>query len=264
MRTKRVLTAVVGAALTIFALAGCTSTETGEASGSFASDDDLSGTLTIAAAASLGAAFDQITVDFERQHPGVTISPITYDGSSTLATQIVEGAPIDVFASADEANMQKVVDAGLASNPVDFATNTLVIVTPESNPAGIETLADLAEPAAAVVLCAAEVPCGAAAHTLLANAGVEVTPVSSEQNVTAVLTKVEAGEADAGLVYATDAAGVADVLTIVPEGAADVVNTYPIAALSDSSNSDAADAFVAFVASEEGQKLLADAGFGSP
>ncbi|MBB2976575.1 molybdate transport system substrate-binding protein [Microbacterium endophyticum] len=264
MRTTRALAALAGVTVTIVALAGCTSATTNATSSSAATDDELSGTLTIAAAASLGAAFDQIVVAFERQHPGVTISPITYDGSSTLATQIIEGAPIDVFASANEENMQKVVDAGLVTDPVDFATNTLVIVVPESNPAGIETLADLADPAVSVVLCAAEVPCGAASQTLLANAGLDVTPASSEQNVTAVLTKVEAGEADAGLVYTTDAVGLSNVLTITPDGAEDVVNTYPIAALSDSSNPDAAAAFVAFIASDEGQKIMADAGFGSP
>ncbi len=223
---------------------------------------DLTGTLTVYAAASLGAAFDEIAAAFEEEYPGVDVQPISYDGSSTLATQIIGGAPADVFASADEKNMAKVVDAGLATDPELFASNTLVIAVPADNPAGIETLADLADPDATVVLCAPEVPCGAASQTLLANAGITVTPASSEQNVTAVLTKVAAGEADAGLVYATD---VDDTVTaITPEGAADVVNRYPIVALDDAPDADAAAAFVAFVLGAPGQRILQGLGFGAP
>ncbi len=183
-----------------------------------------------------------------------------YDGSSTLATQIGEGAPADVFASADEKNMTKV--AAQAPDPQVFAANTLVIAVPSGNPGAVATLADLAR--VTTVLCAPEVPCGAASQTLLSNAGVAVTPASAEQNVTAVLTKVAAGEADAGLVYATDVVGRDDVEAIVPAGADAVVNRYPIAALADAPNPDAAAAFVAFVLSDEGQKILADAGFRAP
>ena len=158
--------------------------------------------------------------------------PIVYDGSSTLATQLIEGAPADVFASADEANMQKLVDANLATGPELFATNTLVIAMPTGNPGGVEDLSDLGDDSVTVVLCAPEVPCGAASRRqLLANAGVTVAPASLEQNVTAVLTKVAADEADAGLVYATDVRGRDDVESLVPDGAADVVNRYPIVAL---------------------------------
>ena len=134
--------------------------------------------------------------------------PVVYDGSSTLATQLIEGAPADVFASADETNMQKVVDAGLATDPRavrdEHARRSWC---PRAIPAGSKTSSDLADDSVTVVLCAPEVPCGAASQTLLANAGVTVTPASLEQNVTAVLTKVAAGEADAGLVYATDVLG---------------------------------------------------------
>jgi molybdate transport system substrate-binding protein len=183
-----------------------------------------------------------------------------YDGSSTLATQIGEGAPADVFASADEKNMSKV--AAQAPDPQLFAGNTLVIAVPKGNPGGVATLADLAR--VTTVLCAPEVPCGAASATLLSNADVRVTPASSEQNVTAVLTKVAAGEADAGLVYATDVNGRDDVETIVPAGADAVVNRYPIAAMTDAPNPAAAAAFVAFVLGEDGQRVLADAGFRAP
>lgn len=223
--------------------------------------DDLSGDLVIFAAASLGSAFDEIATAFEAEHPSVDVQPVRYDGSSTLATQIIEGAAVDVFASADEKNMAKVTDADLATGPELFATNTLVIATPDGNPAGIAGLADL--PGATVVLCAVEVPCGAASQTLLDAAGVAVTPASLEQNVTAVLTKVEAGEADAGLVYATDVVG-KPVVSIVPEGAADVVNRYPIVALTDAPNPDAARAFVEFVLGAKGSAILASYGFGAP
>ena len=225
---------------------------------------DLTGSLTVYAAASLGTAFDEIAAAFEEEYPGVDVKPISYDGSSTLATQIIGGAPADVFASADEKNMAKVVDAGLAATPELFASNTLVIAVPAGNPAGIEDLADLADPDATVVLCAPEVPCGAASQTLLAAAGVAVTPASSEQNVTAVLTKVAAGEADAGLVYATDVRGDDDVDAITPEGAEDVVNRYPIVALDGAPDAAVAAAFVAYVLGEHGQAILSELGFGAP
>lgn len=224
-----------------------------------ASAGALSGTVEVAAAASLQRSFDEIARGFEAEHPGVTVQTV-YDGSSTLATQIGEGAPVDVFASADEKNMATV--AAQAPDPRVFAGNTLVIAVPTGNPGGVATLADLAR--VTTVLCAPEVPCGAASTTLLGNAGVGVTPASVEQNVTAVLTKVAAGEADAGLVYATDVVGRADVEAVVPAGADAVVNRYPIAALTDAPNPSAAAAFVDFVLSAGGQAILADAGFRAP
>jgi len=234
----------------------------------------LTGELTVYAAASLKGAFDELATDFEQQHPSLDVQPITYDGSSTLATQIIEGAPADVFASADEKNMQKVVGAGLASGPELFASNTLVLVVPAGNPGDVTGLADLANPGLTVVLCAAEVPCGAASATLLSHAGVTASVDSYEQSVTAVLTKVAAGEADAGLVYVTDAssrsslsagaATTAEVDTVEVDDAAAVVNHYPIVALSGAANVDAADAFVAFVRSPKGQEVLASFGFGAP
>lgn len=222
------------------------------------------GELAVYAAASLEAAFDALSTRFEQRHPQVDVLPIVYDGSSTLATQLVEGAPADVFASADEANMQKVRDAGLAESPELFATNTLVIATPTGDPGNVEDLADLGHDGVTVVLCALEVPCGAASQKLLANAAVAVTPVSWEQNVTAVLTKLAAGEADAGLVYATDVRGRDDVESLVPAGAAGVVSRYAISALSNAANPEAAAAFAEFVQSPEGQAVLAELGFGTP
>ena len=258
-RTLRRSTVLVLAAA-VFALAGCASTTGSAPSPSEATgQSSLSGDLTVYAAASLSGAFDAIGEAFVAENPDVRFNPV-YDGSSTLVTQILEGAPADVFASADEANMDKAAD--VAVGPALFASNTLVIAVPSGNPGGVETLADLAD--ATTVLCAPEVPCGAASAKLLTAAGVTVDPASLEQNVTAVLTKVAASEADAGLVYATDVIGHSDVEAIVPDGADEVVNHYPIAALADAPDSEAADAFVAFVLSDAGQKILADFGFGAP
>jgi molybdate transport system substrate-binding protein len=244
----------------VLALAGCAGSAPSPApSQDGMTDAGLSGDLIVYAAASLSGAFDAIADEFTAENPDVTVSPV-YDGSSTLVTQILEGAPADVFASADEANMGKAADA--AVEPALFASNTLVIAVPARNPGGVESLADLA--GVTTVLCAPEVPCGAASAKLLTAAGVTVDAASLEQNVTAVLTKVAAGEADAGLVYATDMIGRDDVEVIVPDGADEVVNRYPIAALADARNPDAADAFVGFVLSDAGQKILADFGFGAP
>jgi len=253
--------------LAALALAGCASADQDPLATVAPTTDagpELTGELTIYAAASLGAAFDELAGAFEARHPSLEVLPIVYDGSSTLATQLIEGAPADVFASADEKNMQKVADAGLALAPELFATNTLVIAVPEGNPGGITGLGSLAAPTLTVLLCAPEVPCGAASQTLLSRAGIALTPASHEQNVTAVLTKVAAGEADAGLVYATDVLGRDDVEAIVTEGAAEVVNRYPVAVLTDARDPDAAEAFVAFVLSDDGQAIRAKLGFGAP
>lgn len=257
MRRSLRLLVVLGAVAVL--ASGCASASPAADPAASASADSLSGTVEVYAAASLQRSFDEIASAFESAHPGVTVNAV-YDGSSTLATQIGEGAPADVFASADEKNMAKVT--AQAPDPQLFAGNTLVIAVPKGNRAAVSGLGDLAR--VTTVLCAPEVPCGAASATLLANAGVSVTPASSEQNVTAVLTKVAAGEADAGLVYATDVVGRDDVEAVVPAGADAVVNRYPIAALADAPNPDAAAAFVAFVLGADGQRVLADAGFRTP
>ncbi|WFP16668.1 molybdate ABC transporter substrate-binding protein [Citricoccus muralis] len=232
---------------------------------------EVSGELTVYAAASLKGAFDELTAAFAEAHPDVTFAPTVYDGSSTLVTQLTGGAPADVFASADEPNMDDAVSAELtADDPVLFATNELVIAVEQGNPLGIESLEDLADgtdgaDAPITVMCAAEVPCGNAARTLLEAAGVELTPASEEQNVSATLSKVVNGEADAGLVYRTDVAttdGEVEAGTI--DGAAENPNRYPITVLQDADAPDAAQAFVDFVLSEEGQQVLEDFGFGAP
>ena len=226
---------------------------------------ELTGELTVFAAASLSSAFDELATQFAQLHPGLEVAPISYDGSSVLATQLLGGAAIDVFASADEKNMAKVTDAGLASGATAFATNTLEIAVAPGNPEKISSLQSLTAPGLTVVLCAAEVPCGSAAQKLLSTAGVALTPASEEQNVTAVLTKVRSGEADAGLVYRTDVTAAGDAVTGVEiDGADAATNVYPIAALAGAPNPEAARAFVAFVLSADGQKVLKSFGFGAP
>lgn len=244
--------------LLLTVLAGCSgSTGTNADSGM-----GLSGELTIYAAASLKSIFDELAADFAAAHPGLTVNPINYDGSSSLALQIIEGAPVDVFAAADEHNMAKVTDADLTAGPQVFAANTLTLVVPAGNPGGVTALADLANSELDVVLCDVEVPCGNASQQLLRNAGINASVDSYEQNVAAVLTKVANNEADAGLVYVTDATGNPGVEIITVPGAEEVVNRYPITALSGGSNPDAAQDFVAYVLSAEAAEKLAARGFG--
>ena len=222
-------------------------------------------TLTVFAAASLKDTFTQIGKDFEAANKGVTVQ-FNFAGSSDLVAQIQQGAPADVFASADTKNMDKATGDNLvAGTPANFATNTLEIATPPGNPAKIATLADLAKSGVKVVLCAAEVPCGSASKSVEEASGVDIKPVSEEQSVTDVLGKVESGEADAGLVYVTDVKSAGDKVTGVtfPESAK-AVNTYPIAALTGSKNGDVAKAFAAFVTGAKGQAILAAAGFAKP
>jgi molybdate transport system substrate-binding protein len=221
--------------------------------------------LTVYAAASLTDSFADIATAFEKENPGTTVT-FNFGGSSALATQIVAGSPGDVFASASPATMTTVTDASLtASDPVVFVTNTLELVVPKGNPAGVTGLADLANPNLSIALCAAEVPCGAAAIKLLAQEGVTAAPDTLEQDVKAVLTKVELGEVDAALVYKTDVqSAVGKVDGIEVPGAEKVVNQYPIAALTSSENPKVAQAFVAFVLGKVGQAILAKAGFGAP
>lgn len=249
------------AVIAALALTGCANTATDQSP----SEAGISGELTVYAAASLNGAFDELATQFESQHPRLDVRPISYDGSSVLATQLIAGAPADVFASADENNMAKIVDAELASAPASFATNILQIVVAPENPLEIEDLHDLTDPDLTVIVCAAEVPCGTASTTLLDSSGVTLVPASEEQNVTAVLAKVKSGEADAGLVYQTDIAAAGDAVTGIPiDGAKQATNVYPLVALNDAANPEAADAFVSFVLSDAGQKVLAEFGFGAP
>jgi molybdate transport system substrate-binding protein len=262
VRHPRVV-AASGALAVAVALAGCAGGASSTPS-SHAPTHNLSGSVTVLAAASLTESFDELAARFERRHPGVTVQT-SYGGSGALAQQIVQGAPADVFASAADEPMTTVRSAGLASRPTEFATNVLQLVVPPGNPAHVTSLADLARPGITTILCDPTVPCGAAANTLLRKTGVHVTPVSLEQDVKQVLTKIELDEADAGLVYATDAkvAG-SKVQTIAVPAASTVVNPYPIVVLSDAPHPAAAAAFVRYVLGPDGRKVLRDAGFGPP
>jgi molybdate transport system substrate-binding protein len=233
-------------------------------------DDDAT-VLTVFAAASLSGPFSELARTFEEQHEGVEVR-LSLAGSSDLATQVVEGASADVFASADEPTMRRLTDEGLADEPVVFATNRLQIAVPPGNPAGVESLADLddgdeAEGAdgVALVVCAPAVPCGAAALAVAEVAGVELDPVSEEQSVTDVLGKVASGDADAGLVYVTDVlAADGDVDGVAVPEAASVPNRYPVAVVDGSDQRPLAEEFVALVTGPEGRRTLSDAGFGAP
>lgn len=269
--TPRFRLIAASAAVVVIAFAGCSAPDSGAGASPASGTDEegLSGTLTVFAAASLTGAFDELAAEFETRHPDLDVAPITYDGSATLATQLIEGAAADVFASADERNLAKLDDAGLlGGEPEAFATNVLEIAVQPGNPLDIDGLDDLGDEASArplVVVCAPEVPCGTAAAKLLELAGVALTPASEEQNVSAVLTKVRSGEADAGLVYVTDIAAAAGEVDGVPiEGADAATNVYPIAELAGAANPAAARAFVEFIQSREGAAVLASYGFGSP
>lgn len=222
-------------------------------------------TLTVLAASSLKEPFTELEHRFEATHAGVDVT-VSFAGSSDLAQQIVNGAPADVFAAANEQTMDTVVNAGLAGGePKVFATNTLQIVVPPGNPEKITGFADLARPGLVLVVCAPQVPCGAATKTIERNTGVTLRPVSEEPDVKAVLGKVIDGEADAGLVYVTDVKAAGDRVTGVdfPE-AAQAVNRYPAVAIEGSRNRGLAAEFVTLVVGEGGGEVLADAGFGAP
>ncbi|BCO35918.1 molybdate ABC transporter substrate-binding protein [Mycobacterium heckeshornense] len=221
--------------------------------------------LLVFAAASLRPVFDTIAEQFKTENPGAAVD-IDYAGSSELATQLTQGGTADVFASADTVQMDKVAKAGLlAGKPVDFASNTLVVVTGPGNPKQVRAFADLTKPGLAVTVCQQPVPCGAATQRIENNTGVHLNPVSEEPSVTDVLNKVTSGQADAGLVYLTDAinAGTKVVTVNFPEAAA-ARNIYPIAVLQHSPHPQLARKFIDTVTGETGQKALHQAGFAKP
>jgi molybdate transport system substrate-binding protein len=228
-------------------------------------EPSVSGDITVFAAASLTDAFTAVGEAFTEANPDAK-AMFSFDASSALVTQITEGAPADLFASADTANMDKLTTAGLnGTEPVIFATNLLTIIVPPGNPKGITGVADLAKPDLKVVLCAAEVPCGKYAQQILTTAGVAVTPVSLEQNVKGVVTKVTADEADAGIVYVTDVIAEGDAAAGVEIPAdINVVAEYPIASVKASTSSEVDQAFIDFLTRPDGQAIMAKYGFGSP
>jgi molybdate transport system substrate-binding protein len=270
MIAVRPLTVVLVAASAALALTACRSNNvpafggSSSASAATTSTASITGTVNVFAAASLQETFSRLKKQFETTHPAVTVTP-NFGASSALAQQINQGAPADVFASASQTNMDQVVQAGAASSSKAFAKNAMEIAVPPANPAGITSENDLAKPGVKVALCQVQVPCGTVAAKVFSTADITVTPVSQEADVKAVLTKVQLGEVDAGVVYVTDVKAAGDKVKGI-EIASDVnaSTSYPIAALTRAPNPDAAAAFVAYVLSPDGQTVLRAGGFAAP
>jgi len=244
------------------ALSACGGMSTGSSGSSVAE----STTVTVFAASSLKGSFSAIGAAFEADNPGVTVT-FNFGPSSGLATQITQGAPADVFASASQKTMDAVSAASLAVSPQVFAVNSLAIATPVQQSVEVLSLADLAKPGVKVAVCQKVVPCGAAAHALFEQNKLSVTPSTEEVDVKAVLTKVQLGEVDAGVVYVTDVKSAQGSVTgIIIPAEYNVTTRYPIAALLTSSGSASATAtdFVDYVLSPAGQQVLLSAGFVSP
>ncbi len=231
-----------------------------------APEPEVSGNITVFAAASLTAAYTELGEAFMTEYPDAKVT-FSFDASSKLVASIIDdGAPADVFASADQANMTKLTDAGEnGSEPAVFATNSLQIIVEQGNPKNIATVADLAQSGLLYVTCAPEVPIGKYGAQVLKHTGVTVTPVSLEENVKGIVTKVTAGEADAGIVYTTDVLAAGDAAEGIDIPAdLNVIATYPVAVTKEAANAEGAQAFIDFVLSEQGQKILASYGFSKP
>lgn len=266
---RKALCGAVAALAVTVVVAGCGGSSTGGSSGASSSTSPtaratLSGTINVFAAASLTEAFTSLGKQFEASHPGVKVV-FNFGASSTLAQQINQGAPADVFASASTKNMDQVVSAGGAKDPTSFVKNVMEIAVPPSNPAHVSAVNDLAKPKVKVALCQAQVPCGATAEKVFDNAKIAVKPVTQEADVKSVLSKVELGEVDAGVVYVTDVRSAGSkVRGITIPADVNASTTYPIATLADSHNMSAAQAFVAYVLSSSGESVLTADGFARP
>jgi molybdate transport system substrate-binding protein len=252
-------------ATALVSLLGACSTATQPAAPSSSAQGSSSGgDITVLAAGSLTEAFTQIGKDFETKNAGSTVT-FSFGSSATLATQIVQGAPADVFAAASPATMKTATAAGTVDTPTDFASNTLKIAVPKGNPHKIVGLGDFADPSKRIALCAPQVPCGAAAIKVFAAAKIVPKPDTLEQDVKATVQKVATDEVDAALVYKTDVIATGDQVDGIEFAEAQqAVNTYPIATVRDSRNPALAKAFVDYVLSPEGQAVLAKAGFAKP
>ncbi|MER8223774.1 molybdate ABC transporter substrate-binding protein [Streptomyces sp. NPDC094143] len=264
---RRPFHTAMASAAALLALGACSSSgpDTSGSPAAGESPGQVTGEVTVFAAASLQDGFTKLGKRFEQEHPGTKVT-FSFGGSDSLAASITGGAPADVFAAASPKTMKIVTDAGdVSGTPAPFVRNELEIATLPGNPDRISSLKDLTAKGLKVVLCAQEVPCGAAARKALDAAGLKLTPVSYEQDVKAALTKVELKEADAAVVYKTDVRAAGDKVEGVkfPESA-DAVNDYPIALLKDAPNAGAAEAFIALVRSAEGRRVLGEAGFRTP
>jgi molybdate transport system substrate-binding protein len=252
------------AGLAVIALAGCSSSSSSSAPSASTSSSASTGSITVFAAASLTGTFTQLGKQFEAAHPGDTVK-FSFGPSSGLATEITSGAPADVFASAATANMDQVVSAGDASNPQNFAKNIMEVAVPPNNPANVKSVNNLAKKSVKTALCQPQVPCGVVAAEVFKNAGITVKPVTLQPDVKSVLSQVELGNVDAGMVYVTDvmAAGTkVKGVSIPPEDNASTL--YPIATITSSKQKSEAEAFVAYVLSPAGQQVLTAAGFEKP
>ena len=225
---------------------------------------DITGEVTVFAAASLQDAFEELAESFQNAHPGVHIT-FDFQGSQDLVTALDGGSPADVLATANNSTMTDAANKGLVGEQTEFATNVLTLIVPAGNPAGVTGINDGSLDKADLVICAPEVPCGEATQKLAAELGVTLNPVSEEQKVTDVRGKVESGEAQAGIVYTTDAAKSGSKVEPIALPANSVINHYPIALTKSAGNPQAAQAFIDYILSPEGQKVLQDTyGFGAP
>jgi molybdate transport system substrate-binding protein len=247
LRTRRVL---AGAAmLSVLPLTAC------------GGDDGT--TITVLAASSLTGTFTELGQKFEEEHSGVTVK-FAFDSSATLAQQATDGAPADVLATADQTTMDS-AKAAQASDPKTFATNVMVLATPADNPGHVQAFSDLNKSSVKFVMCVPTAPCGKIGQALLDQDHITGRPVSQEVDVKSVLAKLTEGEADAGIIYTTDAvAAGSDVKAIPIPGADQQITTYPIVALKQSDHSDLAQEFVDLVLGPTGRQILQQAGFGNP
>ncbi len=253
--------ALLGVVLLTSVVAGC-----GDDGGSPAPGGTVRGTVTVLAASSLTDVLEPIAAAFEAAHDGVDVA-LSFDGSDRLAIQILEGAPADVFVSADAGTTSSLTDAGRTSGEVvTVATNRLQIAVPAGNPLGVRGLADLGPGGRAptIALCQVSVPCGAYAAEAFARAGLPVPPATEEESVRGVLTKVRVGEVDAGIVYVTDVLGTTDLAGVDLPPDQQVGAAYPATVLSDAPNPRAAATFVDFLASDEAREIFERFGFGAP
>jgi molybdate transport system substrate-binding protein len=250
--------------LAVVALAGCSSSSSSSTPSASSSPSASTGAITVFAAASLTGTFTQLGKQFEAAHPGDTVK-FSFGPSSGLATEITSGAPADVFASAATANMQQVVTAGDASNPQNFAKNVMEVAVPPNNPANVKSVNNLAKKSVKVAVCQPQVPCGVVAAEVFKNVGITVKPVTLQADVKSVLSQVELGNVDAGMVYVTDVMAAGTKVKGVAIPANDNASTlYPIASISSSKQKSIAQAFVAYVLSPAGQQVLTAAGFEQP
>ncbi|MFI5958656.1 molybdate ABC transporter substrate-binding protein [Cryptosporangium sp. NPDC051539] len=266
MRRPALFAVALAAAASVL-LTGCgssDSTDTSSSSSTEASTDSLKGTITVFAAASLTESFTTLGKQFEQAHPSVTVK-FNFGASSALAESIGQGAPADVFASASQKNMDSAVKAGDVADPKTFAQNTMEIAVPPDNPGKVAALADLSKPGLKIALCQEQVPCGATAKKILDKAKITVTPKTLGADVKSVLTTISLGEVDAGIVYKTDVQASGGKVEGIEIPAGQNASTqYPIATLSKAPNADGAKAFLEYVLSADGTKVLEAAGFTAP